>query len=124
MKPVAKHISFSKQKRPELWPVKDEHSRPAYQEDLNNCYRVQSSAWHKSAHLIQKEHREFQKERRTISPGPGGYIVPDDPSYKPAEHQRPLSGQQNFLDHKRHGNFPREPRTSFYSGNKKQYDDF
>lgn len=35
MKPVAKHISFSKQKRPELWPVKDEHSRPGYQDDLN-----------------------------------------------------------------------------------------
>ena len=48
MKPAAKHIGFTKQKRPELWPVKDEHSRPPYQDDLNLCYRVQSSTWHKS----------------------------------------------------------------------------
>ena len=54
---------------------------------------------------MQKENREFQKERRTISPGPGGYTIPDDPGYKPAEHQRPLSGQHNFLNYKLQGNF-------------------
>lgn len=35
LKTVTKKISFPKQKRPELWPVKDEHSRPPYQDDLN-----------------------------------------------------------------------------------------
>ena len=30
MRPAAKFISFTKQRRPELWPVKDEHSRPPY----------------------------------------------------------------------------------------------
>ena len=48
MKPAAKYISFTKQKRPELWPVKDEHSRPPYQDDLNQCHRIQSTTWHKS----------------------------------------------------------------------------
>ena len=40
LKTVAKHISFTKTKRPELWPVKDEHSRPPYQDDLNMCFRL------------------------------------------------------------------------------------
>lgn len=76
------------------------------------------------AHLIQKEHREFQKERRTISPGPAGYVVPGDPSFQRAEYQKPLSGQQSFLDHKRQGAFSKEARASFYSGNDKRYDDY
>ena len=52
MRPVAKHISFSKQKRPELWPVKDWHSRPPYQDDLNDCHRVNSLSWNKSVSYI------------------------------------------------------------------------
>ena len=45
VKPIMKEekkINFTKQKRPELFPVKEYHSRPAYGEDINKNLKFTS----------------------------------------------------------------------------------
>ena len=46
---------------------------------------------------MQYTKREYQKTTAT-SPGPVEYYPPNDPGRKPAANQRPLSGQNTFIN--------------------------
>lgn len=69
--------------------------------------------------MTQKDKRDFQRAKVTISPGPAKYIIPNDPGHKLPKHQKPLSQQHSFIDHQKNGTFEKEARNSFYSGDYK-----
>lgn len=77
----------------------------------------------KAAHITQKTLREFQKDANTISPGPGKYVCPYDPSKELPSYKRPLSGQESFIDFKHaQGVLSKELRSTFFGGKSRVYD--
>ena len=65
-------MSFAKNPRPEIWPVKEEHSFPEHQY-RNNDYVNEN---HAAGSLKYHSDREYQKMIEHKSPGPAAYVIP------------------------------------------------
>lgn len=130
-------ISFTKNPRPEIWPVKEEHSFPEHQ------YHDSKFANQNRAAISLKYHsdREFQKRHQHKSPGPAAYIIPqfDYQYFKHKDFAKdltkvghvtissikqinhlPLTKKQSHL--KKPSNFSKEQRNTIFSGKYKLYE--
>lgn len=127
---------FPKHPRPELFPVKPEHSEPLnHIKDNRDIKNTQGVSTHDflidkyfiiQTHLKQTAAREFQK---SINPkmqrvGPGTYVIPHDPSksFTANSSQRPLSNQVSFLNQQRQTGFGVEERHTIFSGKFARYE--
>jgi len=125
-------ISFTKNPRPEIWPVKEEHSFPEHQYH-DNKFANQNRA---AVSLKYHSDREFQKRQQHKSPGPAAYIIPQFDykdfakgvtkngdvtisSIKQVNHL-PLTKKQSHL--KKPSNFNKEQRNTIFSGKYKLYE--
>ena len=107
-----KEPGFPQTKRPELFPVKAEHSEPAVQ------YLGQVKKSDKAAFLKVTTKREFQKGELE-TPGPSTYVTPLDPGKALVASSRPLTSQQSFLVL---SGFGKDKRHTVFSGKFKLWD--
>ena len=106
----SKEQSFTRTKRPELFPVKDEHANPCsyLKKDHTNLT--------KKAAPMNKRFRDLQKWPEYKSPGPQLYMLTGDPGKKLKTHERPLTGKNSFHNPSLKSNFTKGSRKTIFTG--------